>query len=212
MSRNTPTLVQSLLSKGRYVICTKKLWRVHHTILCTWSSWFTKAFLLTTRYDGQTNVVNLHNQMPEDVETLLRFIYSGSLDKSTKRTSRTYVELYNLRITFYLTVLVSRSSPHNANDELFAAMFKLMLGENRSGRISDAEEVKNVCIGFNHSRKMQHPDRCERWEEVFDECQVSKALYHPLRPAVLRTGFRTTTTTARTYHPRRHPDLGLGAR
>ncbi|KAK3314137.1 hypothetical protein B0H66DRAFT_630542 [Apodospora peruviana] len=250
------------------VMCIKKEWRVHRTVVCTRSTWFAKAFAPDDS-GGQTDVVNLHDQKPEDVETLLRFIYAGSLDKDTKKSFRTYVKLYNLGVTFDLSTLcddalsllgqlcdakllqlcaydvhksgragVPVTDPQTSpvpwiddmkfavwtafstsaeptrlqsllcqfvwagRDRLLhgesgvfrelvdkqpmfgAAMFKVMLGENLSGWIPDAEQVKQVCMGFDHSRKTQHPDRCAKCEEVFDEAQVRKALYHPFRAAV----------------------------
>ncbi|KAM7212683.1 hypothetical protein V8F06_011934 [Rhypophila decipiens] len=59
------------------VVCLKDTWAVHKTVLCTRSKWFLKAFE-GSQEDGQLDIVNLHSHTKEDVETLLKFIYSGS--------------------------------------------------------------------------------------------------------------------------------------
>ncbi|KAK0624431.1 hypothetical protein B0T14DRAFT_554280 [Immersiella caudata] len=100
----------TLLESGEFadakVICEGgKEWLVHKTILCPRSKWFAQA-LKPDAEGGQTNIVNLH-KLPEDhVETLLKFIYSGSLDINTfglaNGTFFMYASLFNLAQAFEL--------------------------------------------------------------------------------------------------------------
>jgi len=101
------TIVDSLLETGNFadatIICVKKEWKVHKTILCPRSKWFadafddknqaccsrlwapllasTACFFFANAYffmqEGQTGIVNLHDWTEEDMDTMLRFIYSG---------------------------------------------------------------------------------------------------------------------------------------
>ncbi|KAK3936042.1 hypothetical protein QBC46DRAFT_270445 [Diplogelasinospora grovesii] len=218
--------------------------------------------------EGKTGIVNLHDHPEDDVDTLLRFIYSGSLDM-TKFNLKSgsfvvYSNLYNLGEQFQVEALCddaltllgqyadqkleeicsydrATSGRHGVEnntvdlsyveEDLFRAIwaaygsvqhstrlqsllasfvwagrdrllpgfaegfmnladrvpqfgtdiFKLMLGNNTSQWIPSAEAVRDACTGFDHTRKTQHPDRCEWCDEVFDEVKNKKAMYNPFK-------------------------------
>ncbi|KAM7185798.1 hypothetical protein V8F33_012188 [Rhypophila sp. PSN 637] len=252
------------------IVCLKDTWAVHKTVLCTRSKWFLKAFE-GDQEDGQLEIVNLHSQTKEDVETLLKFIYSGmrlDLEKfSIKNGSfSAYARLFNLGETFELKPLADdamsllgqycdkrlmelcsydvdssgregvvdqiRGSPQPFIDDLLQAikdaydgiehstrlqaifvsfvwagrdrlfkekellafvdvyprfgtdMFKLMLGHNPSKWFPLANVARAMCTELDHTRKTQHPDRCEGCKDVFDEVKVRKAMYNPFSVAV----------------------------
>lgn len=66
-------------------------------------------------------------------------------------------------------------------------MFKLMLGHNPCQWFPSANISRTMCTSLDHSRKTQHPDRCECCDEVFDEAKIRKALYNPFN-VIVRTG------------------------
>ncbi|EDO65356.2 hypothetical protein GE21DRAFT_9538 [Neurospora crassa] len=87
-------------------------------------------------------------------------------------------------------------------------VFKLQLGDNSSSFIppttikltnvpggggggggGDVEELKAkhfgpTCSRLDHTRKTQHPDRCEACDEVFDEERWAKRVYNPFKVVV----------------------------
>ncbi|KAJ4337535.1 hypothetical protein N0V85_009906, partial [Neurospora sp. IMI 360204] len=81
-------------------------------------------------------------------------------------------------------------------------VFKLLLGDNSSSFIppttikltnvpggSDVDELKAkhfspTCSRFDHTRKTQHPDRCECCDEVFDDERWAKRVFNPFKVVV----------------------------
>ncbi|KAK3492082.1 uncharacterized protein B0T23DRAFT_441486 [Neurospora hispaniola] len=82
-------------------------------------------------------------------------------------------------------------------------VFKVQLGDNSSsfmppttiklgnvpGGGGDVEELKAkhfgpTCSRLDHTRKTQHPDRCEACDEVFDEERWAKRVYNPFKVVV----------------------------
>lgn len=85
-------------------------------------------------------------------------------------------------------------------------VFKVQLGDNSSSFIppttikltnvpgsggsgGDLEELKAkhfgpTCSRLDHTRKTQHPDRCEACDEVFDEERWAKRVYNPFKVVV----------------------------
>lgn len=76
-------------------------------------------------------------------------------------------------------IAFSDQCPRFGND-----MFKLMLGQNSCKWFPSNNIARTMCASLDHSRKTQHPDRCEGCDEVFDEAKVRKALYNPFNVAV----------------------------
>ncbi|KAM7190434.1 hypothetical protein V8F20_009717 [Naviculisporaceae sp. PSN 640] len=236
--------------------------------MCTRSKWFYNA-LNGDEEGGQTGVVNLHSTPKEDVEILLKYIYSGKLDVEKFGPGKcdfvTYTRLYNLGQTFEykplsddaLTLLGQycdkklaeicsydinesgrkgvvdqiRGNPDTFINDLLRAvrvayddteqstslqslfvsfiwagrdrlfqckelmafadqyprfgtdMFKMMLGHNPC-KWFPSNISRTMCVTLDHSRKTQHPDRCEGCDDVFDEAKVRKALYNPFNVAV----------------------------
>ena len=81
-------------------------------------------------------------------------------------------------------------------------IFKVLLGDNSSSFIppttikltnlpggSDIDELKAKhfgpsCARLDHTRKTQHPDRCECCDEVFDDERWAKRVYNPFKVVV----------------------------
>ncbi|KAK0648059.1 hypothetical protein B0T16DRAFT_444245 [Cercophora newfieldiana] len=101
-----------LLQSGKFadasVICGNKTWPVHKTILCPRSKWFERA-LSNPDEGGQAGVVNLTRLSLDEVETILKFIYSGSLDMDKFGLEHgsffKYASLFNLAQLFELQSL-----------------------------------------------------------------------------------------------------------
>ncbi|KAK3320351.1 hypothetical protein B0T19DRAFT_404855 [Cercophora scortea] len=264
----------ALLEMGRFadceIVCLKRTWKVHKTILCTRSSWFAEKF----NDDMTANQIALHQFPEQDVEAMVHYIYAGALDMAKHHpdqgTFLQYANLFTVGEYFgipslaedALTLLgqfcdarlrdlcsydVAKSGRHGIPDaaksdasafmaDLFNAIwhsyavtyptrlrsllasfvwagrarllheqravfldlatrcplfgndvFKLALGENTPRWLPSGDAVREICTGFDHSRRTQHPDRCEQCDEVFDDEVHKKALYNPfsvtLRPA-----------------------------
>ncbi|KAK3953809.1 hypothetical protein QBC32DRAFT_209287 [Pseudoneurospora amorphoporcata] len=259
--------------------------------LSTRSAWFKEAFAGSDG-TGQISEINLHDQNPEDIEVMLRFMYADSLDEnlthppSLASPITTYCTLYNLGHRFSIPLLCRDSltllgqhldtkllllctysapasgrtgiidhsdpvlSPASYSADLFAGIHvaysgvsrttklhsllasflwagrdrlfrlpglrslvdqcpmlgtdicKVLLGDNSSQFIpptmiklgnlpggSDVEELKAKhfgvgCVRMDHTRKTQHPDRCECCDEVFDEERWAKRVFNPFKVVV----------------------------
>ncbi|KAK3346339.1 hypothetical protein B0T25DRAFT_612762 [Lasiosphaeria hispida] len=101
-----------LLETGMFadatIMCLKRVWKVHKTIMCARSAWFFQAFQVQYE-EGQTGVVNLHDHEEEDVDTMIKFIYTGKLDMDKfgldKGSFVMYTDLFNLGDRFQLPQL-----------------------------------------------------------------------------------------------------------
>ncbi|KAG8162598.1 hypothetical protein KVR01_008363 [Diaporthe batatas] len=69
-----------LLKSGNFadavIICKGKTWKVHRLILRSGCVWFDKAFANNWK-EAQTGRVQLQDQQPEQIDDLLKFIYTG---------------------------------------------------------------------------------------------------------------------------------------
>ncbi|KAK3367771.1 hypothetical protein B0H63DRAFT_565671 [Podospora didyma] len=67
-------------------------------------------------------------------------------------------------------------------------MFQISMGVDPSRWLPmSGEQVREVTMGFDHTHKTQHPDRCASCNECFDDKNMKKAMYTPFmvvaRPA-----------------------------
>lgn len=105
-SHTSSSLLDTGMYADATVIGADREWKVHKTILCPRSTWFAKAFqgdgevrgcllrgllghlkacsrlglltnAVTSLQTGQTGVVNLYSIPSDDVDTLIKYIYSG---------------------------------------------------------------------------------------------------------------------------------------
>jgi hypothetical protein len=58
------------------VKCGDRTWHLHKHILCTRSVWFEKA-LTGSFQEATTGVVEIRNFVPEAIDWLVRYIYTG---------------------------------------------------------------------------------------------------------------------------------------
>ncbi|KAK1753705.1 hypothetical protein QBC47DRAFT_430607 [Echria macrotheca] len=104
-------LLQSGAFSDATVMCIKKEWKVHKTILCTRSPWFAAHIEKHTGENGELKPILLHDYPEAHVETLLNFIYSGTLDMTKYALDQgsfvIYTELYNLGRKFGIDSLQS---------------------------------------------------------------------------------------------------------
>ncbi|VBB81737.1 Putative protein of unknown function [Podospora comata] len=73
------------------------------------------------------------------------------------------------------------------NIHLAAAMWHASQGRNLAGWLPNPEVISHRLRAFDHSRKTQHPDRCELCDDVFDYEAHKRVMFDPykvmLRPA-----------------------------
>ncbi|KAK0610672.1 hypothetical protein B0T17DRAFT_121324 [Bombardia bombarda] len=101
-----------LLEDGSFadakIVCMKREWNVHKTMLVPRSKFFAKAFS-PDNAQCANGTVALHDYDPEEIDDLLRFIYSGSLDMEKfsldKGSFQVYAKLFNLGENFLLATL-----------------------------------------------------------------------------------------------------------
>ncbi|KAK0714445.1 hypothetical protein B0T21DRAFT_250714, partial [Apiosordaria backusii] len=73
------------------------------------------------------------------------------------------------------------------NIQLAAALWHASQGRNLAGWLPNPDMIGTRLRAFDHSKKTQHPDRCELCDEVFDNENRRRVMYDPykvvLRPA-----------------------------
>jgi hypothetical protein len=71
-----PRMLRTGLFSDVTVKCGDRIWQLHKNILCTRSVWFEKA--LTGRFqEATTGVVEIQNFVPEAIDWLVRYLYTG---------------------------------------------------------------------------------------------------------------------------------------
>lgn len=79
-------LLESGTLSDTQVRCGKRTWKVHKAILCVRSEWFKKA--LTGRFkEAKEGSVNIKEFKENEVDCLLRYIYTGSINVSKNFTA-----------------------------------------------------------------------------------------------------------------------------
>lgn len=70
-----------------------------------------------------------------------------------------------------------------------AAIFYATLGRNLAGWLPNGTLVRDRHFHFDHSKKTQHPERCELCDETFDARKRKRAMYDPYKIVMRPAGY-----------------------